>query len=78
MLFEMGKQPPLKAEEFARVKNPVLLLLGDRDKMVTLQETAEVFRQLVNGQLAVLPDTPHPLEVVDEQYLSFLIRKFLQ
>lgn len=78
LLLAIGKQPPLQTEDYFRIKNEVLLLVGNKDLTVTLKETATVFRQLANAQLAVLPNTPHPVEAVDEQYLSFLVRKFLQ
>jgi pimeloyl-ACP methyl ester carboxylesterase len=78
MLLEMGSRPPLQIADFSQIKNEVLLLLGDKDKMVTLQETAEVFRQLPNAQLGVLPNTSHPVEAADKEHLAFVIRKFLQ
>src|SRR5690606_9090336 len=36
MLHSMGTQNPLPTEAYAGVQIPVLLLLGDRDKMVSL------------------------------------------
>lgn len=77
MLQTMGEKPPLNKEDFARVRSEVLLLIGDRDKMVTLNETASVYHQLQKAQLGVLPNTPHPLEAVDEPILSGLLRRFL-
>lgn len=77
MLGEMGDDNPLKPEDYERLKVPVLLLLGDRDKMVTLEETMAVYRALPKAEMGMLPGTPHPLEQVDPQLLSFLIRRFL-
>lgn len=77
MLLAMGKQPPLQAEDFAKIKAPVLLLLGDRDKMVTLAETVVVYQQISVAQLGVLPDTSHPIEAVDVESLQLFITKFL-
>jgi pimeloyl-ACP methyl ester carboxylesterase len=78
MLLDIGKNPPLTAEVLARISAPVLLLIGDRDKMVTLEETVNVFRLLTSGQLGVMPSTQHPIETVDVEQLSSLMIKFLQ
>ena len=77
MLTEMGGTNPLAVEDYVAVPTKVLLLLGDRDKMVTLDETVAVFRQLPVAQLGVLPETYHPIETVDTQQLAYLIKKFL-
>lgn len=78
MLTEMGKDNPLKATDYPAVENPVLLMLGDRDKMVTLDETVEVYKKLPKGQLAILPNTAHPIEMVNTDRLVFEIRSFLE
>lgn len=77
MLQQMGKQNPVNAEDFSKVICKVLLMLGDRDKMVTLDETVAVFRQLQKAQLAVLPNTPHAIEQVDVDLVVHLTQKFL-
>ncbi len=53
---------------------PVLLLLGERDKMVTREETLHVRSLLQKGSFGILPATPHPLEAVDVALLAALIR----
>lgn len=77
MLLEMGKDNPLKADDYALIGSPCLLLLGDRDKMVSLDETVQVYKQLPIAQLGILPGTPHALEQVDDALLSAMIRKFI-
>ncbi|WP_315819167.1 hypothetical protein [Paraflavitalea speifideaquila] len=74
MLLDMGKDNPLKPEDYDQITIPCLLLLGDRDKMVTLEETVNVYKQLPAGQLGVLPATPHALEQVSVKQLSQLIK----
>lgn len=77
MLIEMGKDNPLKIDDYQAVKHSVLLMLGDRDKMVTLDETTTVYRLLPKAQLAVLPNTPHPIEMVNTGRLAFEVKTFL-
>ncbi|WP_207495122.1 alpha/beta fold hydrolase [Aridibaculum aurantiacum] len=77
MLHDMGANPPLHLFDFKEIKCPVLLVLGDRDQMVSLVETATVYKQLPNGQLAILPATPHAIEQVDLDLLSAIFLKHL-
>lgn len=77
MLTVMGKDNPLKIADYSTIQHPVLLMLGDRDKMVTLSETAEVYKNLPQAQLAVLPNTAHPIETVNAGRLAIEISSFL-
>ena len=76
MLTDLGINNTLKIEDYFSVTTPFLLLLGDRDKMVTLDETATVYKKLPNAQLGVLPNTPHPIEQVNIDMLSYMVHQF--
>jgi pimeloyl-ACP methyl ester carboxylesterase len=78
LLTGLGKQNTLQPEDYASINTPGLLLLGDRDKMVTLEETVAIYKQLPAGQLGMLPGTPHPYEQVNVKLLAFLIHEFLE
>ena len=77
MMLTMGADNPLKTEDLATVATPTLVMLGDRDKMVTLDETVSAYRALPNAQLCVLPNTPHPIEQVDARQVVQIIERFL-
>jgi pimeloyl-ACP methyl ester carboxylesterase len=77
LLTTLGDDNTLKHEDYLTVTAPCLLLLGDRDKMVTLDETVTVYKQLPDAQLGILPGTSHQLELVNLQLLVFLIKQFL-
>jgi pimeloyl-ACP methyl ester carboxylesterase len=77
LMQELGREPALAAEDYAAITVPCLLMLGDRDQMVSLQETLDVYRALPQAQLAVLPDTPHPVEKTDAALVSVLVQRFL-
>jgi pimeloyl-ACP methyl ester carboxylesterase len=77
MLLKLGEKNAISLEEYKDILTPSLLLLGDRDKMVSLEETVEVFKELHNGQLGILPATPHPFEQVNMQLLRTLINRFI-
>lgn len=69
-------------EDFARVKAPTLVLLGDRDGFVPVEEALLMYRLLPNAELAVLPGSEHsdfifsPAKValVQPLILDFLLR----
>lgn len=77
MMIALGNNNPLKVADYEAINIPVLVMLGDRDKMVTLDETLEVFRALPNGSLCVLPATQHPIEQVDINLLAFTMHHFI-
>ena len=77
MLVEMGRSNPLQTKDYNDIKCPVLLMLGDRDKMVTMDETVAAYKLLPKAQLTILPGTPHAIEHVDVEIVNFLVRKFI-
>jgi len=77
MLLELGNNNPLGLADYKTISLPCLLLLGDRDKMITTEETINVYKQLPNAEFGILPGTPHPIEQVNVEMLSFLIDQFI-
>lgn len=51
--------------------------MGDRDTVVSADETARVAKLLANGRLTVLPDTPHPFEQVAVESLADQLHAFI-
>ena len=76
MMNNLGKQNELTVSNYQGIEHEVLIGIGDRDKMVTLEESIEVYRRFKNGKLLVLPDTPHPFEQVDTFRLALEIKDF--
>lgn len=76
-ILEMGKNNPLKPDDYRSITIPVLIMLGDKDKMVTLEETVNVYKLLPHSQFGVMPNTVHPIESVNVKLLSFLIRELV-
>lgn len=62
MMRELGKGEPL---ELNQLSNEVMVTVGDRDKMVSLEETIAAYRAIPNAKLLVIPGTPHPIEQAD-------------
>lgn len=77
LLTGLGQHNWLRPEELSKVQTPVLLLSGDKDKMVPAEETLSVYRLLPSAQLGILPGTPHPIEQISIATLAFAIRSFM-
>lgn len=73
MMMEMGAKNPLQADDFKHITIPVLLLLGDRDRMVSFEETIQVYKLLPDAGFGVLPHTPHPAELVNAQLVAAIV-----
>lgn len=78
MLQQMGRKNPLQLQDYSSIQTPSLIMIGDRDKMVTREETIAVYEQLPNAQLAILPGTPHPVEQIDNDLLAYHIKRFIR
>jgi pimeloyl-ACP methyl ester carboxylesterase len=74
LLRNLGDHPPLTDAVIARIRQPVRVIVGDRDNTVTVDESEDVARRLPHGSLTVLPDTPHPIEQVDIGLLVSALR----
>ncbi|HRG51369.1 MAG TPA: alpha/beta fold hydrolase [Bacteroidia bacterium] len=76
LMIDLGNHPSLDATDFQKFETPVLIGIGDKDNMVSLEETIEVYRKLKNANLLVLPATPHPIEKVNVKRLAAEISLF--
>jgi pimeloyl-ACP methyl ester carboxylesterase len=74
----LGAKPLVDEGVFTAIEVPVRLMVGDRDTLVTIDETASAARKVPQGQLAVLPGTPHPIEQVRPGVVVSMIEDFLR
>jgi pimeloyl-ACP methyl ester carboxylesterase len=70
MMIGLGNRNPLQEENYRTIKQKVLIGIGDKDAMVTLEETIAVYRNLPNADLIVFPHMPHPFEKADHRRLT--------
>lgn len=77
MMRQLGQNPILTTETLPLLQLPVQVAVGDKDNMVTVEETLWAYRLLPNARLQVLPNTRHPLETLPVQDLSRQIRQFV-
>jgi pimeloyl-ACP methyl ester carboxylesterase len=60
---DVGRQPLLGPGDLRIVELPVLVAVGDRDHFVPVDQAFGLMRQLPDGRLLVVPDSPHELMV---------------
>lgn len=70
MMLELGNKPSLKSYDFHHIQIPVQLLRGEKDAMVTNEETAEVQSLLGNGSYSEIADWVHPINLVPSDQLT--------
>lgn len=77
MMIGLGNDPVLKEADLATISHPTWIGLADQDNMVSLEETRTAFKQLQQGGMYMLPNTKHPIETVNPELLSEIIRQHL-
>lgn len=78
MMQEMGQNPPLSVEDFEQINILIQLSVGDKDRMVSMEETIRAYRKLPNGRMLVMPSTPHPFEQADVERVAWQIQRFIK
>jgi esterase/lipase len=78
MMINLGHNNTLKDADYKAIENEVQVSVGDRDKMVSIEETLGVYRHLKNARMLVLPDTLHPIEKVEGDRLVHEIKNFFK
>lgn len=78
MMLRMGDKNPLNDAAFGTIQQKMLIGLADKDTMVTLNETTNVYKQLKNADMFMLPASKHPIEMVNTPLLAKMIEDFLK
>jgi len=76
MMVDLGRENALKETDLQSITHTIRMGIGDRDEMVTLEDTISTYRKFSEAQLFVMPDTPHPLEKIDIKRIARQIREF--
>jgi pimeloyl-ACP methyl ester carboxylesterase len=76
LMIALGENPLITPETAAKIENKIKLCVGDRDKMVSVQETQSIFKGLANGSFCVLPNAGHLPEAIDPKRIAFELTAF--
>lgn len=77
MMLDLGRNLAIKESDYEEVKVPVLISVGDKDVMVSIEESVFAYRKIPNCMFYVMPNTIHPIERVDFQELARQIKKII-
>lgn len=76
LLLNLGKEPTISDSEWEEIPHPVRVHVGDRDATAGIGQSMEVTKKLQNGELMVLPNTPHPIEKANLKMVTCSISDF--
>jgi predicted dienelactone hydrolase len=65
MMLELGNGETFTETQLKEINVPVVLSIGSKDHMVSIDETAHISSLLPNARLLVLEDWTHPVEKLD-------------
>jgi pimeloyl-ACP methyl ester carboxylesterase len=69
------------AESFQKISEPTLILLGDSDGLIELEQAVEMYQLIQSAELAIIPNATH-FSAVNELsmniVLDFLVRHSIQ
>jgi pimeloyl-ACP methyl ester carboxylesterase len=65
------------AQDFQKIKVPSLILIGDRDPFVPVEEAVEMYRLIAGAELAILPRSDHSLPITRVELFKTIILDFL-
>ena len=65
------------AKDFERILIPTLILVGDRDALVPVEEAGEMYRLIPNAELAIAPHMDHDFPFADPDTFIALSLNFL-
>lgn len=74
MMLDLGSKPLLAEENLKTIQHNILICLGDQDDMADRKYSEQVADWLPKGAFQLLENTPHPIEKVDLNRLSGLIK----
>ena len=71
------------AEDFRRIRTPTLILSGDRDEFIPVEEQVEIYRLAPTAELAIVPNVGHgfpdsQVEAFNEVVAAFFRRHAAQ
>lgn len=78
LLLGLGDNPLLNETVLATLENPVNILLGEEDQMVSESESKKAAADLKRGTFTLLPGQPHPIEKVHLKNLISTLNSIIE
>ena len=77
MMLGLGKNKTLTDKRLQSIQRKTLITIGDKDKMVSIEESQKSASLLPNGTLQIIEGFPHAIEKINQKQLSTIITTFL-
>lgn len=77
MMFDIADSNPLSDYALTQIIIPILLTRGEKDKMVTSEETKSIASKFSKGSYLEFENSEHPIEKMDIELLSSRMKDFL-
>lgn len=78
MMLDIAEHQYLNESNLKNIAQPVMMGLGDKDSMVSVEETRATFGVIPSSRMFMLPGTRHPLETADPVLLAAHIKNFVK
>ncbi|GAB5558047.1 MAG: alpha/beta fold hydrolase [Schleiferiaceae bacterium] len=78
MMLDLGNGKALKTEMLKDIRLPVLIGIGDQDRMVTMEESEERAHALPQGEIIVMEGFRHEMDRVDTYTLAETLNAFFE
>jgi len=76
MMTDLGNNPTLTENDVREITAKLCIGVADKDNMVSVEETAQLASTNEKAGFYVLPHSLHPIEKVNNEILSQIIRQF--
>jgi pimeloyl-ACP methyl ester carboxylesterase len=64
-------------EDFRKISTTVLILIGDRDQFIPVEDAVAMYRLIPNSELAVVPNADHSLSLTRIDMFAAIVMEFL-
>lgn len=78
MMLTLVTESSVTTGEMDQIQQEVRVSVGDKDTLVSIEETVDVYRRLPMGQLQIFPKTPHPIEKAPRAHLAHSLVEFFK
>jgi pimeloyl-ACP methyl ester carboxylesterase len=75
--YEMLSPNPPSDDDLKRITAPTLIIWGDRDQFLPIENAVALYRLIPNAQLAVVPNADHFVSRTRVEYFADLVKGFL-
>ncbi len=77
MMLELGNGKRISTQELSQIEQEVLITIGSKDHMVSIEESKESADILPNGSLEILDEIPHMIDQIPIDRIASICATFI-